>query len=128
MNRVILAAVFAVAAGVASADPIEGIWRTVPDDNGNSGHVQIVPCGDKFCGTLIKSFDNAGKPMASENIGKLIVWDLAPNGTGNYRGMLWSPDRNKEYKSRLALSGNGLAVEGCVAFICRDGGTWARVQ
>ena len=128
MKRVILAAVFAVAAGVAGADPIEGVWRTATDDNGNSGHVQIVPCGDKFCGTLIKSFDSAGKPMASENIGKLIVWDLASSGGSNYKGMLWSPDRDKEYKSRLALSGDALAVEGCIAFLCRDGGTWMRVK
>ncbi len=128
MKKLALAAALVFAAGAALADPVEGLWRTTPDDNGNSGHVQIVPCGAGFCGTLIKSFDNAGKPMASENIGKLIVWDVAPNGEGHYKGMVWSPDRDKTYKSKLTLSGNGLAVEGCVLFICRDGGTWTRVQ
>jgi len=128
MKRVILAAVFAVVAGVASADPIEGIWRTAPDDNGNSGHVQVVPCGPAFCGTLIKSFDSAGKSTASDSIGKLIIWDVVPSGATGYKGMLWSPDRDKEYKSKLTLSGDSMAVEGCIAFLCRDGGTWARVQ
>ncbi|MDP1668652.1 DUF2147 domain-containing protein [Phaeovulum sp.] len=128
MKRVVLAAVFAVAAGVAGADPLEGIWRTAPDDNGNSGHVQIVPCGSALCGTLIKSFDSAGKPMASENIGKLIIWDMVANGASGYKGMLWSPDRDKTYKSKLTLSGNTLAVEGCIAFLCRNGGTWTRAN
>lgn len=129
MKRVILAAVFALAAGVASADPVEGIWQTIPDDNGEFGHVQIAPCGDKFCGTLIKSFDNAGKPKASENIGKLIVWDMVAKGNGAYgSGKIWSPDRDKTYNSKMQLNGSSLAVEGCVLFVCRDGGTWTRVN
>jgi uncharacterized protein (DUF2147 family) len=45
MRPVTLAAALAMTAGAALADPAAGTWRTVPDDNGNSGHVEIAPCG-----------------------------------------------------------------------------------
>ena len=66
------AAIFAATAAFA-ADPVEGTWKTKPDDNGNFGHVQIKPCGPKICGTLVKAFDGAGKEIASPNVGKQIV-------------------------------------------------------
>ncbi|NBO21130.1 MAG: DUF2147 domain-containing protein, partial [Rhodobacteraceae bacterium] len=112
-----------------AADPIEGTWKTKPDDNGNFGHILVAPCGDKFCGTLIKSFDSTGAEKASEHIGKQIIWDMVAEGNGYYdQGKVWSPDRDKTYDSNLTLTGDGLAVKGCVLFICRDGGTWTRVK
>ena len=124
------AATFTLGAGVAfAADPVEGIWQTKPDDNGNVGHIEVKPCGGAYCGTLIKSFDPAGKPMASPNIGKRIIWDMATKGNGDYAGgKIWSPDRDKTYSSKMKLSGDKLAVKGCVFGICRDGGTWQRVK
>ncbi len=116
-------------AGQALADPLFGIWATTPDDNGNSGHIQVEACGDAICGTLIKSFDSSGNEMESENIGKLIIWDMKPKGGGKYAGgKIWSPDRNKTYNSKLELDGDSVAVSGCVLIVCRDGGTWTRVE
>jgi hypothetical protein len=52
---------------VAQADPVEGLWKTKPDDNGDYGHVLIIglrlnracdPCNNRgsdalrFCGAL----------------------------------------------------------------------------
>jgi uncharacterized protein (DUF2147 family) len=128
MKAMVLGAVFALVAGMASADPLEGMWRTAKDDNGNSGLIQVAPCGAKLCGTLVKAFDGAGKEMASPNIGKKIISETAPAGDGIYKGKVWSPDRDKTYSSRLTLSGNTLAVEGCVLGICRDGGKWKRAN
>ena len=130
MKKLILAAAFAMGATSAfAADPIEGIWQTTKDDNGNYGHIQVKPCGPAFCGTLIKSFDSAGAPLDSENVGKLIIWDMVAYGDGLYDdGKVWSPDRDKTYNSDMTLSGNKLSVRGCVIGICRDGGTWTRVQ
>jgi uncharacterized protein (DUF2147 family) len=129
MQTTAFAAALILVAGAVLADPVEGIWRTEPDDNGNSGHVQIAPCGARLCGTLIQSFDPAGKPMESENIGKQIVWNMVAKGNGAYgSGKVWSPDRDQTYSSKMQLNGNTLAVEGCVLFICRDGGTWTRVK
>ena len=130
LKKLILAAVLSVGAGAAfAADPVEGTWKTKPDDNGNFGHVEIKPCGAAFCGTLIKAFDGSGKEIESENIGKKIVWDMVAYPDGLYDdGKVWSPDRDKTYSSDMQLSGNSLAVRGCVLGICRDGGTWTRVK
>ncbi len=127
---VILAAGMALMANAAlAADAVEGVWKTKPDDNGNFGHIQIAPCGEAICGVLVKSFDSSGAPMESENIGKQIIWDMKPQGDGTYvDGKIWSPDRDKTYDSTMTLTGDTLAVQGCVLFICRDGGTWTRVN
>lgn len=118
-------------AGAALAgDPVEGVWKTKPDDNGNFGHIQIAPCGAAFCGTLIQSFDGSGAKMESENVGKQIVWDMVPSGDGYYdNGKVWAPDRDKTYNAHMTLSGTSLAVAGCVlgGLICRDL-VWTRVK
>ena len=129
MKALLLAAALSLAAGAALADPVEGTWKTKPDDNGNFGYVQIKPCGPAFCGTLIKAFGSDGKEMASDNIGKQIVWDMVAYPDGLYDdGQVWSPDRNKTYSADMTLNGSTLSVRGCVLGICRDGGTWTRVQ
>ena len=56
-------------------------------------------------------------------------WDMVALGDGAYgKGKVWSPDRDKTYSSKLQLNGNSLSVQGCVFGICRDGGTWSRVN
>ena len=130
MKKLMIAALLAVAGSAAFAgDPVEGVWKTKPDDNGNFGHVEVKPCGAAFCGTLIKAFDSNGTEKASENIGKRIIWDMVAYGDGAYDdGKVWSPDRDKTYNSDMQLTGDKLAVRGCVLGICRDGGTWTRVN
>ncbi|MES2843863.1 MAG: DUF2147 domain-containing protein [Pseudomonadota bacterium] len=119
----------AFAGAAFAADPVEGIWKTKPDDNGHFGHIEVAPCGPAFCGVLVRAFDAAGKDLASPNIGKQIIWDMEAQGDGSYAGgKVWSPDRDKTYNSKMTLSGDGLAIKGCVMGICRDGGTWSRVK
>ena len=125
------AAVLVMWAGVAlAADPAEGVWKTLPDDNGNFGHIRIAPCGAAMCGTLIQSFDGTGAVLDSENVGKLIVWDMIPAGEGYYEdGQVWAPDRDKTYRATMQLTGLTLAVSGCVlgGLICRAS-DWSRVE
>lgn len=131
MKHLILSAIFGLGlAGAAfAADPVHGTWMTAPDDNGNTGHIQVAACGSKICGTLVKSFDSSGAEMASDNIGKKIIWDMQSDGGGEYSGgKVWSPDRDKTYKSKMQLTGNKLNIQGCVMFVCRDGGSWTRVN
>jgi uncharacterized protein (DUF2147 family) len=130
MKHLILSAGLVIGlAGAAAADPVFGTWRTAPDDNGNFGHIQVAACGAKICGKLVKSFDSTGAEISSDNTGRNIVWDMVAQGDGVYGdGKIWAPDRDKTYKSKMTLSGNQLAVEGCVLMICRDGGTWSRVN
>lgn len=130
MKKFLMATALTLVAGMAqAADPVEGTWQTKPDDNGNFGHVQIKTCGAAFCGTLVKAFDQNGKVMKSPNVGKRIIWDMQSKGGGAYGdGKVWSPDRDKTYSSKMQLSGNNLAIKGCVFGICRDGGKWSRVK
>lgn len=112
-----------------AADPIVGTWQTIADDNGNSGQIQISECGSAICGTLVKSFDSAGKVFKSENQGRKLIWDMKNEGGGKYAGgKVYSPDRDKTYNGQLVLSGNSLDVKGCVLGICRSGGKWKRVK
>lgn len=132
MGRAGLAALLLAAAlpapRPAAADPVEGLWQTRPDDNGNFGHVRIAPCGAAFCGVLERAFDGAGGQIASPDLGRPILWDLRALGGGAYGGgRIRAPDRGRTYVARLRLTDQGLAVEGCVLGICRQGGTWTRV-
>ena len=121
------ATAFALASVPAfAADPLEGNWRTTKDDNGNSGLITVAPCGDKLCGVLVKAFDANGAEVSSANVGRKLIWDTVNAGGGEYRGKVYSPDRDKTYKSKLILKGNKLTVSGCVFGICREGGVWTR--
>lgn len=123
------AAALAVLAGTAWADPVEGVWQTRKDDNGNFGHVEIKPCGPAFCGTLIRAYNGDGQQIESPNVGRRIVWDMVAYPEGLYDdGKIYSPDRDKEYNGDMTLAGDSLKVRGCVLGICRDGGTWQRVK
>jgi len=118
-----LAIVLGLTAGAAFADPAEGVWQTVPDDNGNYGHVEVAPCGAARCGTLLRAYDASGQEISSPNVGRRIVWDMVPRGGREYAGgKVYSPDRHRTYSGRLTLTAGGLAAEGCV------GGTWRRVN
>ncbi len=125
----LIAAAVLISSPVLAADAIFGTWKTKPDDNGNYGHVLVAQCGGKICGKLVKSFNSDGSQGIQDNIGKNIIWDMTNEGDGAYGGgQIWAPDRDKTYKSKMQLNGDKLAVEGCVLFICRDGGTWSRVN
>ncbi len=119
-------ALLAMAAPVV-ADPVHGLWKTQPDDNGNFGHVHMQTCSNgKICGGLVAAFDGNGRQMESENIGRAIVWDMEPAGGGAYRnGRVWAPDRDRTYASRMELRGSELGVSGCIMGICREQ-VWTR--
>ena len=130
MKKLTLAAALSLIAGMAFADPAEGLWQTQRNDDGNLAHVQIAPCGAKLCGTMVRSFGSDNKPIESPNTGKNLVWDMEAAGNGDYRnGQIWDPGSNKTYRSKMELSGDQLKVSGCVAggLICR-GQTWVRVK
>ena len=129
MKKLVLIAAAMMLAAPVMADDVFGTWRTIADDNGNSGHVKVSACGAKVCGVLVQSFDKNGKAFKSANQGKRLMWDMVNNGGGKYSGgKVWAPDRDKTYKGKLVLSGNTLDVKGCVGPICRSGGKWKRVK
>ncbi|WP_439559946.1 DUF2147 domain-containing protein [Roseinatronobacter sp.] len=130
MHKTLFAAGFvALLATPALTDPAHGLWKTAPDDNGNFGHVQIQTCSNgKICGGLVAAFDGNAQQIDSPNIGRAIVWDMEPQGDGNYRnGRVYAPDRDRTYNSRMELRANQLGVSGCVLGICRES-LWTRVN
>lgn len=130
MQKTALAvALLAFLAAPALADPVHGLWKTAPDDNGNFGHVQIQTCSNgKICGGLIAAFDASAQQINSPNIGRAIVWDMDAQGDGQYRnGRVYAPDRDRTYSSRMELRTNQLGVSGCVMGICRES-LWTRVN
>ncbi|TCP60843.1 uncharacterized protein (DUF2147 family) [Rhodovulum bhavnagarense] len=131
MTRIFrIAALGLLLAGPAlAADPVEGTWQTGLDDNGNFGHIRIAPCGERLCGTLVRAYDGTGRQIDTGNVGKPIVWDMQPQGSGRYgNGKVWTPDRDKTYNSKMLLEGDFLSISGCVMGICRNGGKWKRVR
>ena len=127
MKRVLIAAAFSLVAGMAqAADPVMGVWKTQVDD-GAYAHVKVSPCGAKICGVIARTFNGSGE-YKSPNIGKKLVWDMDANGGGAYSGgKIWQPSTGKEYKSKMALSGDTLKVSGCFGPICKKQ-TWSRVK
>ena len=126
--RMTLATVFALAATTATADPVLGVYKTQPGDDGNYGHVELYDCGGDICGVIRKAFNGSGTAMESDNIGKRMIWDMKPQGMGKYaKGKIWAPDRDKTYSSKMFLNGKTLKVSGCVFGICRAQ-TWTRVN
>lgn len=131
MKKFALIATFAaLLAAPALADPIEGMWRTSPDDHGDIGFVEVAQCGGSYCGTLVRAQNAQGQQITPDTIGRQIVWDLTPAGEGQYEGRIYAPDRDREYMSRLQLAGSTMSVNGCVlgGLICRNGGTWTRAN
>jgi len=115
-------------AGPAMADPVLGRWSTAPDDNGNIGVVEMTRCQNRLCGTLIAAQDSAGRAVQSPNVGRQIVWDMEPTGSGQYRnGQVYAPDRDRTYNARMELRGDTLGVSGCVLMICRES-AWTRMR
>ena len=128
MRRLALAAAFASLAAAASAGGIEGIFQTQPDDDGRVGMVQFAPCGERYCGTLVKSFEKDGKPFKSANQGRQIVWDMQDLGGGNFgNGKVWQPSTGKTYSAKMSLAGSRLTLKGCVGPFCRSQ-VWTRAK
>ncbi|MFZ3581135.1 DUF2147 domain-containing protein [Loktanella sp. DJP18] len=129
MNRLIaaiLAATFATSA--AAQDAAVGVWQTEVDD-GAFAYVTVSPCGAAVCGTITNTYKADGTPYQSENIGRQIVINMAPNGDGTYAGQVYRPSNGKTYVGKMQVSGNALRLQGCVAggLLCASQ-NWARIQ
>ena len=110
-----------------AADPIEGLWKTQPD-GGVFYHVQMQSCGGSFCGKFKKKFVD-GSEVSFAEVGKNAVFDMVPQGGGEYKGKAWRPSNGKTYSGAGTLKGNTLKIGGCVlgGLICSKQ-TWARLN
>ena len=100
MRHIIAAAILALAGTAATADPIEDIWQTQPDE-GAFAHVTITPCGGAFCGTITRAFKDQAE-YRSPNVGRQIVIDMAPQAVRSMRRRSrrsWPPPKSPDRKS-----------------------------
>ena len=106
----------------ASADPVFGVWKTQPGNEGNYAHVEIKECDGKICGELIKAFDSSDKEVESKNIGRNIIIGMSPKKGSKYGGgKIWAPDEDKTYRSKMNLVGdNDLKVSEIGRASCRE--------
>lgn len=96
--------------GAAAAEPIVGDWRT------EAGAIaRIAPCGNDICVTLT-SGDHSGRQIGQ----------MTPQGDGRYRGTIIDPADDRTYSGNGTVTGNTLAMQGCVAAIFCRTQTWTR--
>jgi len=99
-----------VLGGAAAAEPIVGDWRT------EAGAIaRIAPCGNDICVTLT-SGDHSGRQIGQ----------MTPQGDGRYRGTIIDPADDRTYSGNGTVTGNTLAMQGCVAAIFCRTQTWTR--
>ena len=110
---------------------IEGHWI---NPKGNVV-VRLAPCGDAYCGTVIKasrhaqeSARNGGDPHL---IGTQILSGLHPTGDGTFKGRVFDPKRNIRAPATIRLEGeNAITVKGCAIagmLLCKEQ-RWTRVS
>ncbi|PZO81701.1 MAG: DUF2147 domain-containing protein [Mesorhizobium amorphae] len=114
MHKIMMVAagLLALGMGAASADPIEGSWRTK-----SGATAAIASCGGSYCITL-KSGQHSGKRIGT----------FSAAGEGRYEGKITDPANDKTYSGKASLSGNTLKLGGCVlgGLICRNE-NWSRL-
>ncbi|GGD40024.1 DUF2147 domain-containing protein [Sinisalibacter lacisalsi] len=128
MKKTLIAALLALAPTTLAADPVHGMWKTEVDD-GAYAYVEMSGCsGGKVCGWIRRTFDDSGE-YQSENIGKVIVINMEPQGGGRYEGNVWRPSNDKTYVGKMEMNGDSLFLDGCVlgGLLCKTQ-TWSRLQ
>lgn len=102
-----------------AADQMPGSKQTKPGAGGNFGHVWMETCGDGLCEKLIRAHDASDQSIASENVGRLIVWDSRPGGYGTYGdGKVLAADIRNTRNSKMDLSCEELKASDRVFGIC----------
>lgn len=123
----------AVATPALAADAT-GTWMR---PSGTS-QIRISSCGSALCGQLVwlkdKSKKDVKNPDAAKRsrslLGVRTVYDMKPNGNGEWKGKVYNAEDGKTYSGKMELTApNKLKLSGCVmgGLICK-GETWNRVK
>lgn len=109
----------------AAQDALSGYWLTDARD-GVVGLVEVTPCGNGYCGRIIKGIDAAGQDRM-EMAGQAVMRGMVPIGPQRYEGEVIDPRNGRVYAGGAEVSGNRLALKGCVlgGLICGTS-NWVR--
>lgn len=139
MKRIPLAALVIIfsAAPALAGDPT-GTWLT---EDGEA-KIKVAACGSAMCGSIAwlkEPNDKAtSKPKTDKNntnaslrerpvIGSPVLLSMKPEGNDKWAGQLYNAEDGKTYSGNIALAGNTMKVQGCVAIICKTK-TWTRTN
>lgn len=105
---------------------LTGLWNTEKSEEGAWLTVDIQPCGDKLCGTIVEAHEAKDDSIVGT---EMIKGMKKKTDTAYSKGKIYAPDTKKWYKSKMKLKGNDLKVSGCVlgGIICRSQ-TWTRAN
>lgn len=128
MRLLIAPAMGLLAAPLAAAEPIDGLWTTAE----RTGQVRIGDCGAGHCGRLAKFLvpppqgadqrdtNNPDKALrARKLLGLPILTGFRADGRV-WRGTIYDPKTGKSYRSVLRrIDAGRLEVKGCIGPFCQ---------
>lgn len=126
-----------VPASADASSPL-GKWRTFdPDTGAPKTVVEITETGGTLTGTVVELLDDGettcskcdGERRNQPLVGMVILWDLAPKGSGWSGGTLLRPANGKTANASIELADGGakLEVTGSRGIASRTQ-TWERVE
>ena len=110
----------AMATAFADEPSLDGRWV----NPGGSVIIDIAPCGDARCGTVVWASDKAkqdARKGTEQLVGSDLLTGLKQRMPGQWRGKLFIPDRNMRATAKIELIGERqLKVSGCtLSVVCR---------
>ena len=125
MKKLLFIALACCASQWVLADQAVGKWNTEKSEEGAWITVDIQPCGDKFCGTIVEAHNAKDDSI----VGTEMIKDMRQKSDLLYdKGKIYAPDTKKWYKSNMQMQDDGtLKVSGCVFVICRSQ-VWTRAE
>ncbi len=121
----ILVASFLITQSAIAQEQLLGKWNTEKSDEGAWLTVELTPCGDNLCGTIVEAHNVKDDSV----VGTQMIKDMQQKSDSSYdKGKIYAPDTKKWYKSNMRLENGKLKVAGCVlGIICRSQ-LWTRAE
>lgn len=117
---------FSLSSVVHAEGELTGLWNTEKSDEGAWLTVDIQPCGDRLCGTIVEAHEAKDASIVGT---EMIKGMKKKSDTAYSKGKIYAPDTKKWYKSKMKLKDGSLKVSGCIlgGVICRSQ-TWTRAN
>lgn len=93
---IVIVALLALAAPARAAGGPEGRWIAPEED----AIVEIVPCGEALCGTVVEILSSPGEEVGKD--AKILI-DFEVAGAGKWSGTAWSRKKNKSYDCDIEM-------------------------
>lgn len=132
MRRFLISALILAAPTAALADPI-GKWRV----GEGTSHVEIAPCGQALCGTIVwlkdrngRDENNPDKALRGRPLLGVEILKVEPAGAGKWTGTIYNARDGQTYTAKLTEKSKKLVrIEGCApgAKICGEE-SWRRIK